>query len=417
MAGTACWVARERTAMRRILFVDDEPHVLDGLQRMLRPHREEWEMAFVSSGAEAIRVLAEGTFDVIVTDVRMPEMDGIELLEHVQDYFPKMIRIVLSGYFEREAALRAAGVAHQYLAKPCDPARLRETIDNLCRSTAILTNEAARGVVSAIGSLPSPPQTFASLKKALQKPEVCVEEIGRIIEGDVGMTAKVLQMVNSSLFGLVCEITSVHRALGYIGLGTLRQVVLSVEIFQNFEPERQVDGFSMEEFQDHCRLAARIAAHLPVQAEMAQASVMAALLHDSGKLVLAARLPEPFELALRQSREQNRPLWEVEEDLIGSTHAEIGAYLLSLWGLPQSIVDAVWSHHRPGAVQRATEGLDVLAATHISDVLAVESKSGVPLDAEPTGALWDLEYLDGLGVKSQIPEWRRIAAAPEGAGT
>src|SRR5215469_14377703 len=139
--------------MRRILFVDDEPNVLGGLERMLRPRRAEWEMVFVNSGAEAMGALDAQPFDAIVTDVRMPEMDGIELLEHVQKQFPKMIRIVLSGYFEREAALRAAGVAHQYLAKPCDPARLRETINNLSRSTAILTSETARGVVSAIGSL------------------------------------------------------------------------------------------------------------------------------------------------------------------------------------------------------------------------------------------------------------------------
>ena len=406
--------------MKRILFVDDEPHVLEGLQRMLRPHRKEWEMVFVNGGAEAIRVLANETFDVVVTDVRMPEMDGIELLEHVQKHYPRVIRIVLSGYFEREAALRAAGVAHQYLAKPCDPARLRETIDNLCRSSVILTNEAARGVVSAIGSLPSPPQTYASLKKALQRPEACLEEIGQIIEEDVAMTAKVLQMVNSPLFGLVFEITNVHRALGYIGLATLRQLVLSVEIFQNFELERQVDGFALEEFQDHCRLAARIAARLPVEAKMAQTAVISALLHDSGKLVLAARLPEAFEATLRKSRAEGRPLYEIEEELIGSTHAEIGAYLLSLWGLPQTIVDAVWGHHRPSAAQHGTEGLDVLAVTHIADALAWESIRGVAPDAEPPGDLWDLKYLGELGVAGQIPQWRRIAAAAataEGAGS
>jgi len=396
--------------MKRILFVDDEKNVLDGLRRMLRPQRKEWDMVFVGSGTEAVRVLETRPFDVIVTDVRMPEMDGIQLLDDVQAHYPKMIRIVLSGYFEREAALRAAGVAHQYLAKPCDPIRLRETIENLCRSTAILTNEAARGVVSAIGSLPSPPQTYASLKRALEKPEVCLEEIGRIIEQDVGMTAKVLQMVNSPLFGLVFDITSVHRALGYIGLNTLRQLVLSVEIFQNFEPEQPVEGFSLEEFQNHCRLAAKIAARLPAQPEVAQMSLIAALLHDTGKLVLAARLPEAFERALQKSRVENRPLYAIEEEVIGSTHAEIGAYLLSLWGLPQVIVDAVWSHHRPSARQHAAEGLDVLAITHISSVLAGEVEDGVPLDAPPDGAAWDLEYLRELGVTGQIGEWRRLCA-------
>jgi putative nucleotidyltransferase with HDIG domain len=404
--------------MKRILFVDDEKNVLDGLQRMLRAHRKVWQMVFVSSGAEALRALESQPFEVIVSDVRMPEMDGIQLLEHVQKHYPKMIRIVLSGYFEREAALRAAGVAHQYLAKPCDAVKLHETIDNLCRCAAILTNETARGVVSAIGSLPSPPRTYASLKQALQKPEVCLEEIGRIIQQDVGMTAKVLQMVNSPLFGLVVDITSIPRALGYIGLNTLRQLVLSVEIFQNFEPERQVAGFSLEEFQDHCRLAAKIAARLPAQADVAQISVIAALLHDAGKLVLAARLPEAFEEALKKSREENRPLYVVEEEVIGSTHAEVGAYLLSLWGLPQIIVDAVRSHHRPGAGQHAA-GLDVLAITHISNALARELKAGVALDAPPADVVWDPGYLEELGVIRRVGEWRRLCIeidTPVGAG-
>ena len=404
--------------MKRILFVDDEPNVLEGLQRMLRPRRTEWEMVFVNSGTEAISALAAQMFDVIVTDVRMPEMDGIELLEHVQKHFPKMIRIVLSGYFEREAALRAAGVAHQYLAKPCDPARLHETINNLSRSTAILTSETARGVVSAIGSLPSPPQTYASLKQALQKPDVCLEEICRIIEQDVGMTAKVLQMVNSPLFGLVCEITSVPRALGHIGLATLKQLVLSVEIFQTFEPERRVEGFSLEKFQTHSRQAAKIAALIPAETEVVQVAVIAALLHDTGKLVLAARLPDAFEEALQKSLAENRPLYAVEEEMIGSTHAEVGAYLLSLWGLPQVIVDAVWSHHQPSLAQYPAEGLDVLAVTHIANALAGELKQGVALDAPPSSRFWDLKYLDALGATARIAGWRQIAAqvsTPAGA--
>jgi len=406
--------------MKRILFVDDEPKILEGLQRMLRSRRKEWEMLFAQSGAEALELLAARPFEVVVTDVCMPEMDGIELLEQVQKRYPAMIRIVLSGYFEREAALRAAGVAHQYLAKPCDPEKLREAIDSLCRSTALLTNEEARGVVSAIGSLPSPPQTYDFLKQALRKPDVCLEEVGQIIEQDVGMTAKVLQLVNSPLFGLVFEIASVQRALGYIGLATLRQLVLSVEIFQAFEPERTVPGFSLEAFQVHSRLAARIAARLPAPVEVASASVTAALLHDAGKLVLAARLPQPFELALRTALEQARPAYAVEEEVIGTSHAEVGAYLLSLWGLPRPVVDAVWNHHRPSAADPPSEGLDVLAITHFASALADETAAGVAADEPPAAGRWDLGYVDRLGVSAQLPGWRAMAAevaASAGAGS
>lgn len=404
--------------MKRILFVDDEPKVLEGLQRMLRPFGGEWESEFVTSAEEALERLAAQTFHVVVSDVRMPAKDGIELLEDVRKLFPRIIRIVLSGVFERDTALRAAGLAHQYLAKPCDPARLHDTIESLCRSNAILTNEAARGVVSAIGSLPSPPQTYASIKRALQRRDVSLREVGRIIEEDVGMTAKVLQLVNSPLFGLEQEVADVHVALGYIGLAALRELVLSVEIFQVFEPERAIDGFSLDQFQGHSRLAAKIVERLPADAAVIRVAVVAALLHDAGKLVLAARLPGLFQLAVRRSLQESRPLFAVEEEVIGSSHAEVGAYLLSLWGLPQAIVNAVWSHHRPSSARPPSNGLDVLALTHIADALAAESEAGVPPEAPAAAPRWDLQYLQRLGVIDQIGDWRRIACqvvTPAGA--
>ena len=403
--------------MKRILFVDDEPHVLEGLKRMLHPYRKDWDMRFVPSAADALEALSAEGFDVIVSDVRMPVMDGIQLLDRVQRQFPRMIRVVLSGYFERDAALRAAGAAHQYLAKPCEPGKLYDTVNSLCRSTAILNSEAARGVVSAIGSLPSPPQTYAALKQALQRPEVSLSEVGRIIEQDVGMTAKVLQLVNSPLFGLECEIANIELALGYIGLSTLRELVLSIEVFQAFEPEQRVEGFSLDEFQSHCRLAARIAPHLPAEADVVPVAVIASLLHDVGKLVLAARLPGPFRLVLRKALEEGRPMYAVEEEVIGSSHADVGAYLMSLWGLPKVIVDAIWNHHRPSAAPPPARQLDVLAVTHIANALAADIETRVAPDEPPAG-LWDLEYLERWGMKAQVPAWRRMAleiASPVGA--
>ncbi|PWU04753.1 MAG: two-component system response regulator [Terriglobia bacterium] len=393
--------------MKRIVFVDDEPKVLEGLQRMLRSRRHQWHMVFVTSGAAALQALAENAFDVIVTDVRMPEMDGVQLLQHVQQRFPGVIRIVLSGYFEREAALEAAGVAHQYLAKPCDPGKLCEAIDRLCHSTGILKDEDARRVVSAIGSLPSLPGTCASLVAALQRPDVGLEEIGRIIQQDVSMTAKVLQLVNSRLFGLVCEITTVQTAVGRLGLDTLRQLVLSVEIFRTFEPESPIHGFALEEFQDHCRLTAKIAARLPAPDAVVPVAVMAALLHDIGKLVLAVRLPGQFEKAIQAARLAGKPLYCMEEDSVGANHAEIGAYLLSLWGLPEAIIDAVSRHHRPETGSVPGGGLDVLAVTHIADALAWEvAAAGDDVDGM---APWNRDYLAALGVADRIDEWRIMA--------
>lgn len=396
--------------MKRILFVDDEPRLLEGLQRLLRPRRKEWDMAFATGGEEALEMLASAPFDVIVTDMRMPVMDGARLLEQVQVRFPGVIRIVLSGYFEMDAALRAAPVAHQFLSKPCDPEKLREAIDRACGCAALLGDETVRRVVGTVGSLPSLPATCAALLAALQDPDVALDRIGHIIEQDVGMTAKILQLVNSAFFGRPCEVTTVTTAVSFLGLDVLRQLVLSVEIFQTFRPARAVSGFSLRQFELHSLLAAKLAARLPAPKATAAVAVVAALLHDTGKLVLAARLPEEFGRAIETATAKSVPLHAAEQELTGTTHAEIGAYLLGLWGLPRSIVDAVFRHHRPSASQPGSGELDALAVTHIADALAFETAQGVSAGAPAGCALLDTSYLEELGVAQHLADWRKLAS-------
>lgn len=395
--------------MKRILFVDDEPLVLEGLQRMLRPQRKEWEMEFAASGAQALTILETHPFDVIVTDMRMPEMDGAALLEEVQRRFPGVVRMVLSGYFEMEMAMRAVPVAHQYLAKPSDPEKLREAIERACSFVSLMADETARRVVGTIGSLPSLPRTCTALLDAIKNPDVAIDEIGRIIEQDVGMTAKVLQLVNSAFFGLLQEITTVRAAVSHLGLDVLKQLVLSVEVFRTFQPKRRVEGFSLEALQSHSRLAAGIASRLPAKRKVSGEAVVAALLHDTGKLVLAAHVPEQFEQVLQQMRRENRSLLEVEREVTGTGHAEIGAYLLALWGLPMPIVDAVCRHHRPERAADAEPGLDVLALTHLADGLAYDFVKDTACEADGEGLL-NLEYLTALGVTEELPGWRQLAA-------
>ncbi len=395
--------------MKRVLFVDDEAKILEGLERMLRPMRKEWEMVFANSGAQALNLMSASRFDVIVTDMRMPEMDGAQLLEQVQKKFPGVVRLVLSGYFEMEMAMRAVPVAHQYLAKPCDAEKLRQAIEHACGFTAILTDETARQVVGAVGSLPSLPRTCAALLEALQNPDVPIEQVGRIIEQDVGMTAKVLQLVNSAFFGLLQEITTVRAAVSYLGLDVLKQLVLSAEIFRTFHPQQHIAGFSIEGFQEHSRLAAAIAARLPAPKKTVSAAVVAALLHDTGKLVLAVRLPRQFEQALQCAHREGHALYEVEHQLTGTGHAEIGAYLLALWGLPLPIVDAVCRHHHPAMAGDAPPGLDVLAITHVANALACELAPGRPEEGGSSGGVLDAGYLTALGVADDIPSWRELA--------
>jgi HD-like signal output (HDOD) protein len=396
--------------MKNILFVDDEPMILAGLQRLLRAHRNEWDMTFAGSGAEALALFDTKSFDAVVTDMRMPAMDGAKLLELVRERSPGTIRIVLSGYFESATALRSVPVAHQYLAKPCDPRKLREAIERSCGMASLLPDEALRRVVGAIGGLPALPRTSALLAAALENPDVPLGEIGRIVEHDVAITAKLMQLVNSAFFCLPYRVTSVRGAVSYLGLDTLKQLVLSIELFRTMRPRQAIAGFSLTAFEEHSHLTASIAARLPAAEAVVAAGVVASVLHDAGKLVLAAHLPHEFEKVLAASRIEQRPMHLVEMEQMGTTHADIGAYLLGLWGLSGAVVDAVSRHHRPEVSEGGGAGLDVLAITHIADGLAWEVARDKTGEAPPAGyKLLNHEYLAQLGVEAELPGWRAMA--------
>jgi DNA-binding NarL/FixJ family response regulator len=200
--------------MKRVLFVDDDPLILSGLRRMLRDQRQEWEMCFACSGEDALRMLAEIPCDVVVSDMRMPQMDGAELLSRVRSMFPDTVRIVLSGQSDKEAILKCVGPAHQFLSKPCVPERLRETIQRACAVKGVLKSTELRTLVSQIDNLPSIPKVYERLISELRGPDVSIEDVANLIAADVGMTAKILQLVNSSFFGLPQRVTNLSHAVG-----------------------------------------------------------------------------------------------------------------------------------------------------------------------------------------------------------
>lgn len=393
--------------MRRILFVDDESRILEGLQRMLRPQRQHWEMAFAPSGEAALKLLEERPFDVIVSDMRMPEMDGAELLTHVRDRFPGVVRMVLSGYTSLGSALRAVPVAHQFLLKPCDPNRLRVTVDRACELKDLLGSDTILRTVGAMRELPALPRTYAAMVQALSDPDVGLDRIGRILEQDMSLAARVLQLVNSAMFGLQQRISTVRTAVSYLGTEIIRNLVLSVEAFRAFDGVAAIGGYSLEMLHAHAYLTARIASRLPAEKSVKETAGAAALLHDVGRLVLMARLPKEFARIARLARDQGRPLYNVEREVVGVTHAEIGAYLLGLWGLPLPIVEAAAYHHNPSQVPH--QAFDCLAAVHVADALAHTQGSMLPSTGFTPPSL-DRQYLADLGVTDRIAEWESMAA-------
>ena len=236
---------------KRILFVDDEARILEGLRRMLRVMRSQWDMMFAGSAAEALQELETRPYDVIVSDMRMPGMHGADLLESVKRKYPRMVRIALSGQTSKEEVLRAVGPVHQYLPKPCDADTLKATITRVCSFREILVNPRLQGLITQLESLPCISSFYTELIEELHSDDASVQKVSGIISQDIGMTVKVLQMVNSAFFGVRQHVQSLAQAVTLLGLETIRSLALTAKIFSCFEPV-SLQNFSIHSLWQHC---------------------------------------------------------------------------------------------------------------------------------------------------------------------
>ncbi|RME97901.1 MAG: HDOD domain-containing protein [Chloroflexi bacterium] len=391
---------------KRILFVDDEPRVLRGMRRRLDWQTDEWDMTFVDSGRAALDTLAAAEpFDVLITDIRMPGMDGIALLTQVQQQYPHMVRIVLSGHVDRNAAMRAVGLAHQFLAKPCEVDALRDTLEQAFSLRQMLNSESLKSLVAQLQTLPSLPGLFNELMSEIRSPNASIKRVGQIISQDMGMTAKILQLVNSAFFGLRRRVSDPTQAVMLLGLDTVKALVLSVHIFSQFSGAT-VGGVSLPLLQEHSMAVAALAKKISVAEQADQPQVdfafTAGLLHDVGRLVLAANLPQAYNRALALVDDETS-LLQAEQQVFGATHPQVGAYLLGIWGLPDQVVEALAFHHHPS--QRSCRTFCPLIAVHAANGLVHQFRHTTEPGAQPK---LDVDYLTRLGYAQKLPAWNNL---------
>ncbi|HEX3397842.1 MAG TPA: response regulator [Steroidobacteraceae bacterium] len=367
--------------MKDILFVDDERDLLDSLRARLYKHRHDWNMKFVLSGEEAIAALEQHRFDLVVSDVRMPGMDGGQLLTVVKQRWPTAMRIIVSGYSDPVQAVRLTSLAHQYIAKPCDGRELENIIERCFHLQDLLGQESLRKMVGSIGKLPAMPKTYGLLQAALAQPTVTAAEIGDIVNADAAIASKVLQITNSAFFRLRKPMVRIKDAVTYLGFATVRNLVLSAEIFSQWSAHKGLSDVDPERLQIHAQCAAAACKALAAGRASPDDAWLAGLLHDIGYWILVQECPKDLAKALELARAEGLPLLECERRVTGATHAEIGAYLLGLWGLPYAIVEAVALHHTPTAV--TPHGYDLLGALAVSHALIDPANAYAILAAKP----------------------------------
>lgn len=390
--------------MNRVLFVDDDPNILSGLRRMLRPYRNEWDMSFAESGAQALELMESAPFDVIVSDMKMPGINGVELLSRVKEIYPDSIRIALSGHAEMEMLLESVQVTHQFLAKPSDAEHIRNVISQALALRQMLQDENLRSCISKIDSLPTLPMLYSRVTSIAASPDGTLVEIGRIVGEDISMTAKILQIVNSAYFGLAREVSTAEEATTLLGLDVVRSLILSVKIFNCFKEAGAT--LDLEKLNQHCQrvgvLAGAIAKHEKMPKRICDSALMAGMLHDIGKLILATAYPDQYAEA-HKINENSPESWTAEQQLFGISHAEIGAYLLGVWSLPNPVVEAVAYHHIPD--QAVQQSFSPLTAIHIADALIHDHESKPSKELLSWG---NMDYISRFAGPEKLESWRTL---------
>jgi len=370
-------------------------------------------MRFVLSGDEAISAIEQQRVDLIVSDVRMPGMDGGELLRIVKERWPTTVRIIVSGYSDPVQAVRLTSLAHQYVAKPCDGLQLENIIERCFNLQDLLSQESLRKVVGGIGKLPAMPKTYGLLQAALSRPNVTAAEVGDIVNADAAIASKVLQITNSAFFRLRKPMVRIKDAVTYLGFATIRNLVLSAEIFSTWKSPPSLLNADPEQLQNHAQLAAAACKSLAGGRASPDDAWLAGLLHDIGYWVLVQECPNELARALEMSQNQHLSLFECERRTTGATHAEIGAYLLGLWGLPYSIVEAVALHHSPSSI--TPHGYDLLGALAVSHALLESSGAHAWIGSANDDPAVNAGYLASLNAPFDWQEAQRrvqASAAP-----
>lgn len=390
---------------QRILFVDDEINILKALRRTLRPYRGQWDMAFSPGAEKALKTLEKESFDVVITDMRMPGMDGAKLLQIVKEKYPQMVRIILSGHSDQEMIMKSVKTAHQYLTKPCEKEILVNAVKRSFSLRQLLSQDNLLDLLGGIETMPSLPSLYLEVVNELKSGTASTENVGRIISKDMGMTAKVLQLVNSSFFGMSRHISNAQDAVVMLGIDVVKTLVLGMEVFSQVS-KKTLSVLPIDNIYSHCvrsgGIAKAIARIENKDKEEIDNSVIAAVLHDMGKLILVEYFPDRYKDAIALAKKEKSPVFKSEQEIFNVSHSQVGAYILGLWGFPDSIVEAVAFHHHPG--DNLSVGLDLAGIVHLADIIEYHEQYQSGTWERLAGA--DEQYIKDQGLTDRLPLWR-----------
>jgi HD-like signal output (HDOD) protein len=374
------------------LFVDDEKAMCELFQQFSHVLQDNYEVITATSGEQAVKLLHTRKFDAVITDLTMPDMDGLRFLGHVVQHQPDCARIIVSGYADRLKVARCLFVGHRYFSKPCNPLALAELLNRLASFRELVSNHKVRRIIGGIGALPGPPETFLKIEKVLESPLASMQDVAEVVEQDVAVTAKLLQIVNSAEFGIRHKVVSITEAVQLVGIEAVRGLVLGLQAFASYK-EHPGKKAPPAQLWDHSLrtglIARRVCRAQGFSLPTGDRAFLAGLLHDVGRIVIDANAPEERVEVNEFAKNFGISIAEAEKRHFGATHAEVGGYLLALWGIDDEVVRIV--QHQESLSQFDGQDSRALVALHVAHFAEMDDAQAFPLDA---AALSELGYPD-----------------------
>ncbi len=422
--------------MRRILFVDSDSDAINNLKKIFGFMCPDWKIEIAKSGEYALNLMSQSFFDALVSDIHLPGMDGVELLGSISEQYPKTVRILHTKVTNSETVLKSTMTAHQFLAKPCCAEKIKNTIERTCKLRDLLKNETLKKIVAGTNNLPSLPALYNAIVSEMQSTDPSLKKVGNLIAQDVSMSAKILQLVNSAFFALPRKITNPQQASVFVGIESLKALVLSIHVFSSFTEDAKLCEFSLQKMWNHCLitggLARDIARSEKAEGNVVEEAMIAGMLHDIGKLVML-KIPHQYKKVLQLIKTTGCDSAEAEYSITKTSHSELGAYLLGLWGLPGNVIESVAFHHNPsrliermfimsnedlqGDVNKTKSNgsklkplpigkysteFTALTAVHIANALVMQENCSSETTLFP---YIDMSYLKTLELADRLPKW------------
>jgi putative nucleotidyltransferase with HDIG domain len=385
------------------MFVGEDQELWPELLRCST--RENWRMTFAHAGDEALVALDEQEYDAVVSNLSLRGMSGADLLHEVRERRPGIWRFLRAQAKNAQDFPGWAGAADQLIEAPLGAEAIQDRLAKAFKNGFWKPGAVAQNLLASCPNLPSPPKIYHRLLELVASPNVSLEKIGAVIEEDPAMSAKILRLVNSSIFALRLDVTRASEAVMYLGIETTKAIILVAHSMSAFNAVERIN-FPIEALLKHSFMTARFARWISrVECPRGQTPDQAftsGLLHDIGKLLLAGNQGDAYARAIEYARKERVPLRQAEKEFFGADHAELGGCLLASWGLPQPIVEAVALHHSPVWLGESNS-FNATTAIHAANVFAQEE------DAPAPGLLAssiDQNYLQSGGFFDSIDGWR-----------